>query len=95
MGGQDYQNVEGKKTPAGGERSERKIKAFCLCSAEKAESEEDHTAWPSAARCNGKDSALRWQGQHAAMAKATRCDGKGSALRWQSQRTGLLRAVRS
>ena len=33
-----------EKVPAGGERSERKVKASCPCRAEKAESEEDQTA---------------------------------------------------
>lgn len=61
-----------EKAPARGERSERKIKASCLCRAEKAESEEDHTAWLGTARCDGKVSALRWQSQRAAMAKSAR-----------------------
>lgn len=67
-----------EKAPARGERSERKIKASCLCRAEKAESEENHTAWPSTARCDGKASALRWQSMRVAMAKSARRPSLGS-----------------
>lgn len=61
-----------EKAPARGERSERKIKASCLCRAEKAESEENHTAWPSTAHCDGKVSAQAFFGQYAAKRKGTR-----------------------
>lgn len=61
-----------EKAPARGERSDRKIKASCLCRAEKAESEENHTAWPGTARCDGKVSAQAFFGQYAAKRKRTR-----------------------
>ena len=76
------------------ERSERKVKAFCLCRAEKAESEEDHTAWPGTARCDGKASTLRRQSQHAAMAKPVHCDGKGSAQTFLGQYAAKRKGTR-
>ena len=83
-----------EKAPARGERSERKIKASCLCRAEKAESEEDHTAWPGAARCDGKVCALRWQSQRAAMAKHARCDGKVCAQAFLGQYAAKRKGTR-
>ena len=83
-----------EKTPAGGERSERKIKVSCPCRAEKAESEEDHTVWSCAARCDGKVCTPRRQSQRAAMAKVVHYDGKDSALRWQRQRTAMAKTAR-